>query len=147
MTACWSGGTVEVPRRQAREASFMPTQQIENRKLPVVEQASPGADDPIRQLAIKEIERKRHFQRRAFSTGAAMIALVVIWAISEYNNAGGWPSDGFSQSSGISHVWNIWIIYPLLGLSLWVAIDAWNTYARKPIKESEIRREMERLTH
>jgi hypothetical protein len=146
MTASATGGTVKLPLRQARRF-VMPTQQMENRKLPgVVVPASPNADDQIRQLAIKEVERKRHFQRRAVSCVAAMIALVVIWAITEYNNAGGWPSDGFSQSSSIPHVWNIWITYPLLGLGLWVAIDAWNTYARKPIKESDVRREMDRLT-
>jgi hypothetical protein len=29
---------------------------------------------------------------------------------------------------------------------LCVAIDAWNTYRRKPISENEIQREMDRLT-
>ena len=70
-----------------------------------------------------------------------------MWAISEYHNAGGWPSDGFSQSSGIAHVRNIWIIYPVLGLGLILALEAWNTYGRKPVSESEVRREMDRLTH
>ena len=27
--------------------------------------------------------------------------------------AGGWPTQGFSQSSGIPNVWNFWIIYPV----------------------------------
>lgn len=83
---------------------------------------------------------------RTFSYAAASVVLAVIWAISEYNNAGGWPTDGFSQSSSIPHVWNIWIIYPIIGLGLALAIDAWNTYGKKPISESEIRREMDRLT-
>lgn len=30
-----------------------------------------------------------------------MVILVVICAIAEYDNAGGWPTHGFSQSSGI----------------------------------------------
>jgi len=41
---------------------------------------------------------------------------------------------------------NIWIIYPVLSLGLILAIDAWNTFRRKPISETEIRREMDRMT-
>ena len=43
-----------------------------------------------------------------------VILPVVIWAISEYHTAGGWPTHGFSQSSGIHDVWNFWIVYPLI---------------------------------
>jgi protein-S-isoprenylcysteine O-methyltransferase Ste14 len=109
-------------------------------------QPTPADEQQVRELAIKQIERKRRFRMRAFSCATASILLVIVWAISEYNNAGGWPTDGFSQSSGIPHVWNIWIIYPLLGLGLILAIDAWHTYGRKPISESEIRHEMDRLS-
>jgi hypothetical protein len=45
-----------------------------------------------------------------------MVILVLIWALSEYHNAGGWPTRGFSQSSGIHDVWNFWIVYPIGGL-------------------------------
>lgn len=82
----------------------------------------------------------------AVSYAVVSIFLMIIWTISEYNNAGGWPTDGFSQSSSIPHVWNIWIIYPVLGLGVVAAIEAWNTYGKKPISESEIRRGMDRLT-
>ena len=105
-----------------------------------------GDEQQVRQLAVKQLERKRRFRMRAFSYATASVVLVVIWAISEYNNAGGWPTDGFSQSSSIPHVWNIWIIYPIIGLGLALAIDAWNTYGKKPISESEIRREIDRLS-
>jgi hypothetical protein len=86
-------------------------------------------------------------------TGAALtpfLVCVAIWVLSGANgsswpNAGGWPSDGFSQSSGSPRVWNIWIIYPVLSLGLALVIDAWNTYGRRKISESEIRREIDRL--
>jgi hypothetical protein len=100
----------------------------------------------VRELAVKQIERKRHFHVRAMTAAAVGVLLVVIWAITEYNNAGGWPTSGFSQSSGISHEWNSWIIYPVIALAVGVAIDALHTYRRRPITESEIRREMDRLT-
>jgi hypothetical protein len=102
-------------------------------------------DQEIRELAVKQIERRHRFRMRAFSGALASIVLVVIWAVSEYNNAGGWPTAGFGQSSGIPHVWNDWIVYPLLLIGLAVAIDAWNTFRHKPITEGEIRREIDRL--
>ena len=55
-----------------------------------------------------------------------------------------WPTQGFSQSSGIPNVWNFWIIYPV---GAWVFVTAaysWLVYGNKPVSESEIKREMER---
>ena len=125
----------------------MPTQQITNGPPPVVEPKVPVRDeDEIRELAVKQIERKRRFQMRAFGGTAASVVLVIIWAMTEYSNAHGWPTNGFSQSSGIYHVWNYWIIYPLVVIAVAIAVDAWNTFRRKPISESEIRHEMDRLT-
>jgi hypothetical protein len=83
---------------------------------------------------------------RAVSCAVATVALVAIWAITEYNNAGGWPTKGFSQSSSIPHEWNSWIIYPVLGIALLLALDAWKTFAHKPVSEDQIRREMDRLS-
>jgi protein-S-isoprenylcysteine O-methyltransferase Ste14 len=99
----------------------------------------------LRDLAISYIQRKRRFQGRALAYGAISLVLTVVWAVSEYSNAGGWPSSGFSQSSSIPHTWNIWIIYPLLGLVLALVIDAWNTFGRKPISERDIEREVDRI--
>jgi 2TM domain len=97
-----------------------------------------------RQQAIKQIERKRRFWGGTIVAGVGMVLLVVIWATSEYHNAGGWPADGFSQSSGIHDVWNYWIIYPLGAWGLLTAANAWFAFGHKPISESEIRREIER---
>jgi hypothetical protein len=66
-------------------------------------------------------------------------------AITEYNDAGGWPMSGLSESSSIPHECNSWIIYPLVALALGVAIDAWHTYRHRPIGEDQIQREMDRL--
>ncbi|MBV9002682.1 MAG: 2TM domain-containing protein, partial [Solirubrobacterales bacterium] len=119
----------------------MPTEQITDGKASIVEAAAPSDDErDLRQLVVKELERKRRFRMHAFSYGAVCVLLIAIWAITEYNNAGGWPTSGFSQSSSISHEWNIWIVYPVLGLGLILGIDAWNTFGRKPITEREIRR-------
>jgi protein-S-isoprenylcysteine O-methyltransferase Ste14 len=124
----------------------MPTQQLLDSKPQVVAPAPVAADTSVRDLAIKQIERKRRFLTRAVIGTALIVMLVIIWAISEYHNAGGWPTDGFSQSSSIPHVWNIWIIYPVCSIALILAVDGWFTYFRKPISEREIQREIDRLT-
>jgi protein-S-isoprenylcysteine O-methyltransferase Ste14 len=127
----------------------MPTQQTTNNRRPVIDSPTPmptERDQSVRDLAIKQLERRRRFLAHAVGTAVATAILLIIWATTEYNNAGGWPSHGFSQSSSIPHVWNIWIIYPVIGLALILAINGWRTYYQKPISESEIRREMNRLT-
>ncbi len=61
----------------------------------------PDDQDGLRKLALHQIEAKRRFVLHAIGTAAATVLLVTIWAISEYNNAGDWPTNGFSQSSSI----------------------------------------------
>ncbi len=61
----------------------------------------------------------------------------------EYRNAGGWPTHGFSQSSGIPNVWN-WIIYTAIAWVLLTAGDAWWVFGRRPISESQIKCEIGR---
>ena len=75
-----------------------------------------------------------------------MVILAIIWAVPEYHDAGGWPTSGFSRSSGIHDVWNFWIIYPLGAWVLLPVAGAWGVYRREPISESEIKREIERRT-
>ena len=124
----------------------MPTQQITNGTASVVDAGAPSDDErQLREQAVKQLERKRRFRMHAISYAVVCVALIVIWAITEYHNAGGWPTSGLSQSSRIPHEWNSWIIYPVLGLGLILGIDAWNTFGRQPITEREIRREMDRL--
>jgi hypothetical protein len=106
--------------------------------------APAGPQQIARQQAIKQIERRRRFWTTTVVAGLGMLLLVVIWAIGEYHNAGGWPSNGFSESSGIYHVWNYWIIYPLIAWVLATAAHAWYVFGRTPISEGDIQREIER---
>jgi hypothetical protein len=108
----------------------------------------PPADDQesLGKLALQRIEVKRRFVQHAVVAAAVTVLLVVIWAVTEYNNAGGWPTHGFSQSASIPHVWNMWTIYPVLGLALLLGLNAWFTFGSRPVAESEIKREMEKLT-
>ena len=97
-----------------------------------------------REQAIRRIERKRRFWISTAASAVGMIILVAIWAMSEYHNAGGWPGQGFSQSSGIHDVWNFWIIYPLITWVLIVGTHAWSVFLHKPVSERDIQREIER---
>jgi hypothetical protein len=105
---------------------------------------APAAGDLARRQAIAQIERKRRFWASTTVGTIVMILVAVIWATSEYHNAGGWPTGGFSQSSGIPNVWNYWIIYPAIAWVLAIVAHAWWVYGRKPISETEIQREIDR---
>jgi hypothetical protein len=126
-----------------KEAVEMPNTS-EERVADADPDAPANSDHLARQEAIKQIERRRRFRINTAIWGLAMLILVAIWAISEFHKAGGWPTQGFSQSSGIHHVWNIWIIYPVLGWVFLTAAAWWKVSLRKPISEAEIKREIER---
>jgi hypothetical protein len=112
--------------------------------------ARTDADAPVdseqlaRQQAIKQIERRRHYWITTAIFTVGMLVLATIWAITEYHNAGGWPAHGFSQSSGIHDVWNIWIIYPAIAWAFLTIAVGLGIYLRRPISESQIKCEIER---
>ena len=102
------------------------------------------SEQHARQEAIKQIERRRRFWIWAAMSTVLMVFLVFIWATTEYHNAGGWPTQGFSDSSSIPNVWNDWIIYPAIAWVLFLVAAALLVFRNKPISETEIKREIER---
>jgi 2TM domain len=113
---------------------------------PITPLAPSNGDESERLQAIRQIQRRRHFHVEAVASAIGMAVLVLIWGFSEYHNAGGWPTEGFSQSSGIHDVWNYWIVYPLGAWLLILGARAWMVYGHghKPISEAEIEKEIER---
>jgi hypothetical protein len=111
-----------------------------------VREATPADSehDDVRRDAVERIKRRRHFHVELVGAAIGVLVLVVIWGASEYHNAGGWPTHGFSQSSGIHDVWNFWIIYPVIAVALVLGVRAWSVYGRRAISEEEIDREIER---
>ncbi len=119
--------------------------QLSQSRHPDIDPSAPAHSEELaREQALKQIERKRRFKISSVIGAIGMAILVVIWALTEYHNAGGWPTDGFSQSSGVPNVWNFWIIYPVGAWLFLMAGHAWLVYGNKPVSESEIKREMER---
>ncbi|MET0765950.1 MAG: 2TM domain-containing protein [Blastococcus sp.] len=97
-----------------------------------------------RQQAMRQTELRRKFHGEVVVSAVGMLIVVLVWATSEYRNAGGWPTEGFSESSGIPNVWNFWIVYALLGWLLFFAARARAVSGHRPISEEEIERENER---
>ena len=97
----------------------------------------------LRELAIERIARRRRFRLHAVAHVIGSIFLIVVWAVTEYHNAGGWPT-GF-RTGRMNHDWDPWIIYPLIGGTLALATHGWTAFGREPATENEISREIERL--
>jgi hypothetical protein len=112
--------------------------------LPDISHEKSEDNESAREEAIKAIEQRRAFWTRTVIGAVIMVIVAVIWATAEYHNAGGWPTQGFSQSSGQPNVWNYWIIYPFIAWVAYTAINAWFAFGRKPISESDINREIDR---
>jgi hypothetical protein len=100
-------------------------------------------DIELRELAIDRITRRRRFQLHAVAHVIGSLFLIAVWAVTEYHNAGGWPS-GF-RTGRLNHDWDPWIIYPLIGGTVALATHGWLAFGRAPVTEREITREMERL--
>src|SRR5208337_2533322 len=141
------GRRLSSSRRSRRPPNVMEVAEmtkIIDERLPDNNSEAPAAEDLAREQAIKQIERKRRFWTGAAWSGIGMLILVIIWAMSEYHNAGGWPTQGFSQSSGMHDVWNYWIVYPIGAWVLLLVAGAWDVYRPRTISENQIKREMER---
>jgi hypothetical protein len=91
-----------------------------------VEGGSPiQTDDALRDAAVTRLRKKRDFATHVLIYLLVNGFLVVIWAVT-----GG---DFF------------WPIFPIAGWGIGLAANAWDVYGRRPISESEIQQEMERL--
>jgi len=100
-------------------------------------------DTELRELAIERITRRRRFQLHALAHVLGSIFVIVVWAVTEYHNAGGWPT-GF-RSGRMNHDWDPWVIYPLIAGTLALATHGWIAFKSEPATERKIAREIERL--
>jgi len=100
-----------------------------------------------REQAIKQIERRRRYWINTAIFTLGMLVIVAIWAITEYHNAGGWPTHGFARSSGIHDVWNSWVVYPAMAWAFLTATISLGVHPHRPVPESQIRREVARHAH
>ena len=85
----------------------------------------PQSEDELRERAIGSLKKKRDFRAHVLIYVLVNAFLIGIWAIS---------GAGF-----------FWPVFVLGGWGIGLAANAWDVYGRKPITESEIQRESERL--
>ncbi|MDQ3778577.1 MAG: 2TM domain-containing protein [Actinomycetota bacterium] len=102
-----------------------------------------GDEQRLREVAVERIKRRRNLRLHALAHVVGSLFLIVVWATTEYNNAGGWPT-GF-RTGRMNHDWDPWIVYPLIAGTLALAVHAWSVYGRDPATEEQIGREVERL--
>lgn len=76
------------------------------------------------ELARKRVERKRKFQGDVLAYVVINAFLIGVWAV-----------------SGRGYFWPGWV---LAGWGVFLSLDAWNVYYRKPVTEDEIQRELKK---
>ena len=96
-----------------------------------------------RSVAVERIRRRRNFRTHVLAHLVGSLFLIVVWAITEYQNAGGWPTG--LRTGRANHDWDPWIVYPLLAGTLAVFVHAWVAFGRSPTTDEEIACEIERL--
>jgi hypothetical protein len=82
------------------------------------------ADDEQRKQAIERLQAKQSLQKSAVSFAGVAILLVVIWLAA---------GQGF-----------FWPIFPIAGLGIALAMQAFGIWGQKPMSEEAIQREMGR---
>ena len=97
----------------------------------------------LRELARAHIERVRRLKLDAAAFLLGTVVLTAVWALTEYQNAGGWPER--LSDDGMPGDWNPWILWVVLVWGTLVAIDAFRTWAHRPTTEDEIDREVARI--
>ena len=107
---------------------------------------SPGrrGSSTLREAALASLETKKRFQGHALKAAVLVPVLVAVWAVTEYQNAGGWPT-GLATGRR-NHDWDPWIIYPLIAIAVYLAVSGWMAYRARPITDADVEREMERLS-
>lgn len=98
----------------------------------------------LRAQAVERIKARRNFQIHALAHVVGSVFVFLVWATTEYHNAGGWPT-GF-RTGRQNHDWDPWIIYPLLAGTTALLVHTWIAFGRRPATESDVAREIRRLT-
>ena len=72
-----------------------------------------------------------------------MLVLTVVWVVTEYLRADGWPET--LSHNGNPGDWSPWIIWVALAWGFYVLMTAFVIHFRRPTTEAELERELERL--
>ena len=87
-----------------------------------------NGDTELRREAIRQIERKRKLQAHVLGYALLNVTLIALWAMTEYQNAGGWPTG--LRTGRMNHDWDPWIIYPLIATTVGLGVHWWTAVGR-----------------
>jgi 2TM domain len=82
-------------------------------------------EDELRQTAKKRIQAKRQFWEHLVAFVVVNAGLIGIWAV-----------------TGGGYFWPGWVLF---GWGIGLVMHAWVTFVERPVSESDIQREMERM--
>jgi hypothetical protein len=97
----------------------------------------------LRARALDRIRHRRNFLTHVFATLIGSLLVSIVWATTEYSNAGGWPT-GF-RTGRQNHDWDPWIVYPLSAGAIALAVHAWIAFGRRPPSEGHVAAEIRRM--
>lgn len=100
-------------------------------------------ESALRFMALRQVERVRAFKLHLAAFVVVTILTAGVWALTEYQNADGWPER--LNDNGAPGSWNPWILWVVLAWSLIVAVHGLVTYFRRATTQAELEREVARL--
>jgi hypothetical protein len=137
----------------------VPAQTQANSKQAVPDSLSPvrapERDDTLRALAIERIHRIRRFKLHLVAFVVGLPLLGVLWVLTEYFEEDTWPSR-FASDPDVAGTWDPWFFFVAGIWLIALAIHALRTflgppigpigrYIRRPIRQEDLDREVERL--
>jgi hypothetical protein len=106
-------------------------------------------DETLRAQAKEQLKRIRDFKIHFAVYALGVPLLGVAWMITEYIDAGRWPTRFADADNGVVGTWNPWFFYAAGIWTIFLLIHGFKTYAttrmfRHPT-EAEVDREVQRL--
>ena len=75
-----------------------------------------------------------------------VVALGVVWVLTEYFQDNTWPSRFADADDGRTDTWNPWFFWAVGIWAIVLGVHAVKTYGHRPPTEAEIQREIDRIT-
>ena len=115
----------------------MPVEHMDRAREAGREDAS-TEDQALREVAARQVERMRSFKLHLAAFAVGVVALGLIWMMTEYFQDSTWPSRFADADDGDPATWNPWFFYAIGIWAIVVAVHAVKTLGHRPPSEREI---------
>jgi hypothetical protein len=126
------------------EVTIMSVEQMDREGAAETSDAS-AEDRALRELATRQVERVRTFKLHLATFAVGVVALGLIWMMTEYFQDNTWPSRFADADDGDPATWNPWFFYAVGIWAIVLAVHAVKTFGHRPPSEREIQREVDRI--